>query len=99
MCALAYDYSTTVLYVVLYSIIRLFYSGQEFDLVVPILNAIFEDNSNFFLNATLLCVCVCCLIILFLCQQIIFTNVGNPHALGQKPLTFPRQVDHNCHIF
>jgi hypothetical protein len=24
--------------------------------------------------------------------QIIFTNVGNPHALGQKPLTFPRQV-------
>lgn len=58
MCALAYDYSTTVLYVVLYSIIRLFCSGQEFDLVVPILNAIFEDNSNFFLNATLLCVCV-----------------------------------------
>ena len=25
-------------------------------------------------------------------KQIIFTNVGNPHALGQKPLTFPRQV-------
>lgn len=25
--------------------------------------------------------------------QIIFTNVGNPHALGQKPLTFPRQVE------
>lgn len=25
-------------------------------------------------------------------SQIIFTNVGNPHALGQKPLTFPRQV-------
>lgn len=24
--------------------------------------------------------------------QIVFTNVGNPHALGQKPLTFPRQV-------
>lgn len=27
--------------------------------------------------------------------QIIFTNVGNPHALGQKPLTFPRQVHFN----
>lgn len=25
-------------------------------------------------------------------MQIVFTNVGNPHALGQKPLTFPRQV-------
>jgi glutamate--glyoxylate aminotransferase len=25
-------------------------------------------------------------------KRIIFTNVGNPHALGQKPLTFPRQV-------
>jgi hypothetical protein len=25
-------------------------------------------------------------------MQIIFTNVGNPHALGQKPLTFSRQV-------
>jgi glutamate--glyoxylate aminotransferase len=25
-------------------------------------------------------------------KKIIFTNVGNPHALGQKPLTFPRQV-------
>ncbi|KAK9903894.1 hypothetical protein M0R45_000865 [Rubus argutus] len=24
-------------------------------------------------------------------KKIIFTNVGNPHALGQKPLTFPRQ--------
>lgn len=24
--------------------------------------------------------------------QIVFTNVGNPHALGQKPLTFSRQV-------
>lgn len=24
--------------------------------------------------------------------QVIFTNVGNPHALGQKPLTFIRQV-------
>lgn len=23
---------------------------------------------------------------------VIYTNVGNPHALGQKPLTFPRQV-------
>lgn len=28
-------------------------------------------------------------------SQIIFTNVGNPHALGQKPLTFPRQVEHH----
>lgn len=28
--------------------------------------------------------------------QIIFTNVGNPHALGQKPLTFPRQVCYTC---
>ncbi|KAG6759021.1 hypothetical protein POTOM_035485 [Populus tomentosa] len=27
---------------------------------------------------------------------IIFTNVGNPHALGQKPLTFPRQVVALC---
>ncbi|KAF9611361.1 hypothetical protein IFM89_030906 [Coptis chinensis] len=25
-------------------------------------------------------------------KKIIFTNVGNLHALGQKPLTFPRQV-------
>ncbi|KZV58446.1 alanine aminotransferase [Dorcoceras hygrometricum] len=25
-------------------------------------------------------------------KKIVFTNVGNPHALGQKPLTFPRQV-------
>ena len=25
-------------------------------------------------------------------KKIIFTNVGNPHALGQKPLTFGRQV-------
>jgi glutamate--glyoxylate aminotransferase len=25
-------------------------------------------------------------------KEIVFTNVGNPHALGQKPLTFPRQV-------
>ncbi|GBG68577.1 Glutamate: glyoxylate aminotransferase (GGT) [Chara braunii] len=25
-------------------------------------------------------------------KEIIFTNVGNPHALGQKPLTFSRQV-------
>ncbi|KAL9667553.1 hypothetical protein QQ045_001915 [Rhodiola kirilowii] len=28
--------------------------------------------------------------------QIIFKNVGNPHALGQKPLTFPRQVVALC---
>ncbi|KAH8500004.1 hypothetical protein H0E87_015297 [Populus deltoides] len=28
--------------------------------------------------------------------SIIFTNVGNPHALGQKPLTFPRQVVALC---
>lgn len=26
--------------------------------------------------------------------EITFTNVGNPHALGQKPITFTRQVDH-----
>ncbi|KAG5187558.1 nicotinanamine aminotransferase A [Tribonema minus] len=25
-------------------------------------------------------------------EKVIFTNVGNPHGLGQKPLTFPRQV-------
>ncbi|CAI5971897.1 unnamed protein product [Closterium sp. NIES-64] len=25
-------------------------------------------------------------------KEIVFTNVGNPHALGQLPLTFPRQV-------
>lgn len=25
-------------------------------------------------------------------KEIIFTNVGNPHALGAKPLTFIRQV-------
>lgn len=25
-------------------------------------------------------------------REIIFTNVGNPHALGAKPLTFTRQV-------
>eukprot|EP00051_Salpingoeca_urceolata_P027423 m.481428 g.481428 ORF g.481428 m.481428 type:complete len:476 (+) comp22167_c0_seq1:153-1580(+) len=25
-------------------------------------------------------------------KEVIFTNSGNPHALGQKPLTFPRQV-------
>lgn len=25
-------------------------------------------------------------------KEITFTNVGNPHALGAKPLTFPRQV-------
>ncbi|OAP17057.1 GGT2 [Arabidopsis thaliana] len=29
-------------------------------------------------------------------KKIIFTNVGNPHALGQKPLTFPRQVVSLC---
>eukprot|EP00245_Coleochaete_scutata_P011282 TRINITY_DN4160_c0_g1_i1.p1 TRINITY_DN4160_c0_g1~~TRINITY_DN4160_c0_g1_i1.p1 ORF type:complete len:537 (-),score=86.64 TRINITY_DN4160_c0_g1_i1:994-2451(-) len=29
-------------------------------------------------------------------KEIIFTNVGNPHALGQKPLTFPRQVMALC---
>eukprot|EP00246_Nothoceros_aenigmaticus_P005444 TRINITY_DN1750_c0_g1_i2.p1 TRINITY_DN1750_c0_g1~~TRINITY_DN1750_c0_g1_i2.p1 ORF type:complete len:453 (+),score=66.56 TRINITY_DN1750_c0_g1_i2:145-1503(+) len=29
-------------------------------------------------------------------KKIIFTNVGNPHALGQKPLTFPRQVMALC---
>lgn len=25
-------------------------------------------------------------------KEVIYTNVGNPQALGQKPLTFPRQV-------
>ncbi|KAL3379398.1 hypothetical protein AABB24_000221 [Solanum stoloniferum] len=29
-------------------------------------------------------------------KKTIFTNVGNPHALGQKPLTFPRQVIALC---
>lgn len=29
-------------------------------------------------------------------KKIIFTNVGNPHALGQRPLTFPRQVVSLC---
>ncbi|GFY91415.1 alanine-2-oxoglutarate aminotransferase 2 [Actinidia rufa] len=29
-------------------------------------------------------------------KKIIFTNVGNPHALGQRPLTFPRQVVALC---
>ncbi|KAJ8758949.1 hypothetical protein K2173_003187 [Erythroxylum novogranatense] len=29
-------------------------------------------------------------------KRIIFTNVGNPHALGQKPLSFPRQVVALC---
>lgn len=28
-------------------------------------------------------------------KEIIFTNVGNPQALGQIPLTFSRQVRHN----
>lgn len=25
-------------------------------------------------------------------KEVIFTNVGNPHGMGQKPLTFLRQV-------
>jgi len=29
-------------------------------------------------------------------KKIIFTNVGNPQALGQRPLTFPRQVMALC---
>merc|ERR1719331_874603 len=29
-------------------------------------------------------------------KEVIFTNVGNPHAMGQKPLTFPRQVMALC---
>ncbi|KAK3041846.1 hypothetical protein RJ639_000362 [Escallonia herrerae] len=29
-------------------------------------------------------------------KKIIFTNVGNPQALGQRPLTFPRQVIALC---
>lgn len=28
-------------------------------------------------------------------KEVIFTNVGNPHGLGQKPLTFLRQVRDN----
>ncbi|KAK4261363.1 hypothetical protein QN277_004370 [Acacia crassicarpa] len=29
-------------------------------------------------------------------KKIIFLNIGNPHALGQRPLTFPRQVVALC---
>ncbi|GMH20743.1 hypothetical protein Nepgr_022585 [Nepenthes gracilis] len=29
-------------------------------------------------------------------KKIVFANVGDPHALGQKPLTFPRQVIALC---
>uniref|UniRef100_A0A7R9Z8F2 Aminotransferase class I/classII large domain-containing protein n=1 Tax=Chlamydomonas euryale TaxID=1486919 RepID=A0A7R9Z8F2_9CHLO len=29
-------------------------------------------------------------------KEIIFTNVGNPHQLGAKPITFPRQVAALC---
>jgi len=29
-------------------------------------------------------------------KEVIFTNVGNPHQLGEKPLTFPRQVVALC---
>ena len=29
-------------------------------------------------------------------KRIIFTNVGYPHAFGQRPLTFPRQVMALC---
>eukprot|EP00243_Klebsormidium_subtile_P002908 TRINITY_DN15936_c0_g1_i1.p1 TRINITY_DN15936_c0_g1~~TRINITY_DN15936_c0_g1_i1.p1 ORF type:complete len:490 (+),score=103.90 TRINITY_DN15936_c0_g1_i1:140-1609(+) len=29
-------------------------------------------------------------------KDVVFMNVGNPHALGQKPLTFPRQVMALC---
>ncbi|KAL3511327.1 hypothetical protein ACH5RR_030728 [Cinchona calisaya] len=29
-------------------------------------------------------------------KKIIFTNIGNPHALGQRPLTFPRKVIALC---
>lgn len=29
-------------------------------------------------------------------KDVVFMNVGNPHALGQKPLTFPRQVRFLC---
>ena len=25
-------------------------------------------------------------------EKIIYTNIGNPHSVGQKALTFPRQV-------
>jgi hypothetical protein len=31
-------------------------------------------------------------------KDIIFTNVGNPHALGAKPLTFTRQVRMSCSL-
>lgn len=29
-------------------------------------------------------------------KEVIYTNVGNPHALGQTPMTFPRQVISLC---
>jgi len=29
-------------------------------------------------------------------KEVIFTNVGNPHQMGQRPLTFPRQVVALC---
>merc|ERR1719382_1545430 len=29
-------------------------------------------------------------------KEVIFTNVGNPHAMGERPLTFPRQVAALC---
>eukprot|EP00931_Biecheleriopsis_adriatica_P064364 TRINITY_DN3915_c0_g1_i1.p1 TRINITY_DN3915_c0_g1~~TRINITY_DN3915_c0_g1_i1.p1 ORF type:complete len:503 (-),score=85.57 TRINITY_DN3915_c0_g1_i1:89-1597(-) len=29
-------------------------------------------------------------------KEVIFTNVGNPHQMGEKPLTFPRQVVALC---
>lgn len=29
-------------------------------------------------------------------KEVILTNVGNPHAVGEKPLTFPRQVLSLC---
>ena len=25
-------------------------------------------------------------------DHIVYTNIGNPHSVGQKPLTWPRQV-------
>ena len=31
-------------------------------------------------------------------KKIIYTNIGNPHSVGQAPLTFPRQVLALCDL-
>lgn len=31
-------------------------------------------------------------------RKIVYTNVGNPHSVGQKPLTFNRQVLALCDL-